>query len=80
MFWSDVKFASNAQDKVQYDLLLEDAVEFADAEVVGGNYKPPKAHFVAVTCTHFSFRDRLVPLQPIALEHDESSGPFAECH
>jgi len=28
-------------DKVQYDLLLEDAIEFADPEVVGGNFKAP---------------------------------------
>mmetsp|Transcript_15244 Transcript_15244/g.32017 ORF Transcript_15244/g.32017 Transcript_15244/m.32017 type:complete len:1035 (+) Transcript_15244:77-3181(+) len=29
------------EDKKQYGLLLEDVVEFADAEVVGGNFKPP---------------------------------------
>jgi len=29
------------KDKTQYDLILEDAVEFGEAEVVGGNFKAP---------------------------------------
>jgi len=29
------------EDKPQFDLLLEDAVEFGEAEVVGGNFKAP---------------------------------------
>eukprot|EP00931_Biecheleriopsis_adriatica_P075065 TRINITY_DN49011_c0_g1_i1.p1 TRINITY_DN49011_c0_g1~~TRINITY_DN49011_c0_g1_i1.p1 ORF type:complete len:1059 (-),score=286.23 TRINITY_DN49011_c0_g1_i1:54-3152(-) len=28
-------------DKKQFDLILEDAIQFADAEVVGGNFKAP---------------------------------------
>lgn len=30
------------KEKSQYDLVLEDAIEFAEPEMVGGNFKPPE--------------------------------------